>query len=568
VAASLPAQQKIDSSSVHNPAEGASRVLFRCSGQRVSEIDIRPGRPPFGGLSSMWRAAAHSIGLHHATTKAQVLSAFLTMRVGDVCTEGQRAETERVLRAQQFIATAKVTPEPDTANTVKLIVETTDEIPVIIGMSIGGGNLNEVTIGNSNIAGSAISAQVTGKRGGAYRPGFGARVVDFATFYRPWTATLAGSRDPLGNSWEVGLAHPFYTDFQPTGWHVAAHGSDGYYGVQRPADDPLNLRVRRDEWEGAYVGRSSRLLGKFGLLGVVAMGNSIHPNATGVLVTDTGFAPDTGGVLTDRYRALRVGRLGGVLGIRALRFHAVPSFDALSGVQDVATGLQVGTLFARGFSEFGESDILIVTDLYTGTGGPLSFVALDVESEMRRADDGGWDDIVVSGRAAWYLRRGRQVVQISDEFAGGWNPRLPFQLNIGDVVGGVPGYGSSRLVGGVRNIVRVEDRRLLSRFGGRADLAVGAFVDVGSLWAGDAPYGQHAYFRPATGVSLFGAYPAGSRRVYRLDFAVPLGRGAGSNFELRLTTDLHALYFWQEPGDVSRGRLGSVPSSLFTWPRR
>lgn len=547
-----------------------------CSGQVISAIDIRPGRPPFSGVAAWWRAAASSIGLHHTTTRADVVAAFLSFDVGDPCDITDLVESERILRAQPFLEAAAILVEADTAGTVRLVVETVDESSLIAAASIRRGTLASLSLGNENIRGRGLMVQVNAERGFAYRNGFGIRATEFATLGQPYWTTLALQRDPLGGSYEVGLRHPFYTDVQRTSWRASVRALDTYYGIRRPADDGLALNVRRLDWQLSGLGRVD-LLGKLGIGGLAAMGTQIRPSATGVLVTDSGLVRDSGHVLRGRYRGFDAVRLGAIIGLRSLDDQLVQGFDALTGVQDVATGIQVGALVARGIGAFGASDWYGATELYAGSGNGDSFTALQIDAEMRREDrTGAWSDIVVSGRGAWYKRHGRQTRIISDEFAVGSRSTLPFQLSLGDGQGGVRGYGSSLLVGAKRNVVRIEDRFIIGRTMRRLDLGVAGFADIGSMWAGDAPYGRTIAFRPSLGVSLLGAYPAGSRRVYRVDVAYPLGADADGTsrrstlrrFEVRFVADTHALAFWREPGDVTRSRTGDAPPQIFNWPQR
>jgi hypothetical protein len=101
VGAPLAAQSPPDSADGAGP-EG------RCRGERVSAIEIRPGRPPFAGAARFWRTAARAVGLHHVTTRASTVASFLDVAVGEPCTEFRRSESERVLRAQPFLADASV----------------------------------------------------------------------------------------------------------------------------------------------------------------------------------------------------------------------------------------------------------------------------------------------------------------------------------------------------------------------------------------------------------------------------------------------------------------------------
>jgi hypothetical protein len=69
-------------------------------------------------------------------------------------------------------------------------------------------------------------------------------------------------------------------------------------------------------------------------------------------------------------------------------------------------------------------------------------------------------------------------------------------------------------------------------------------------------------------VSVLAAYPAGSKRLLRLDVAVPTSRDGNRRLELRATASNLAGRFWKEPDDVTRARTGPVPSTLFEWPVR
>ncbi|MGI8498943.1 MAG: hypothetical protein ACR2OG_15335 [Gemmatimonadaceae bacterium] len=539
-----------------------------CGGERVSSIELRAARPAFKGASRFWRAAGHAVGLHHATTQPRVLAAFLDLEAGQPCTEFRRAETERVLRAQPFLANASVTVFPDTGGTVRVIVETTDEIPVVVGGRFRGSRLAALSLGNENIAGLGLSLLLSAQRGDPYRNGFGAELVDYATSGRPYVSTLAAVREPLGGRWQLGLSHPFFTDLQRLSWHGSASGSHVFLGFLRPARDGLALDVRRQGWELGVLGRAP-VLGRFGIGGLVLTGSHLAPGSDAVVLSDSGIALDTGVTLSGRYRGVRAVRVGGIAGIRSLTFRTVQGFDALTAVQDVAIGAQVGLLLARGVGAFGASDLFIASELYTGFGTERSFVGLQLDAEARheRAAE-GWDDILMSGRGAWYMRAGRHTVILSDEVSGGRRSRLPFQLSAADRDGGIRGYRRSLIAGGWRNVARTEDRLFMTQLRGRMDIGVAGFADVGSLWPGDAPYGQMRPFEPSLGLSLLGAFPVGSKRLYRLDVAFPTGPAAGGRWEVRFSSENRTRAFWTEPGDILRSRINGTPSALFNWPLR
>ena len=539
-----------------------------CDGLVVTRIDIRPGRPPFGGTASRWRHAARAVGLHHATTRPSVIDAFLALEVGDTCTEQRRAESERLVRDQPFIASAVVRSEPDGRGGVVIVVETVDEIPALVGGQTHGLNLQSISLGNGNVGGEGLLAQGYLQRGFAYRTGLGVRLIEYAAFGRPYVATLEGFRHPLGFYRNVELAHPFYTDLQRMAWHADYNDGEEYHGVSRPAGDPLALRVRMQRWDASTIVRA------FGtrtvtLLGVGTSGLSLTPATEGIVVSDTGLALDTGVVLRNRYRPFRTVRLGVLGGVRRIGFRPVRGFDGLAARQDVASGVMAGLFAAHGVGRAEENDIFLSGGVYAGRGNARAFLATVVQMEARRdpALD-QWDSMIGSGRAAFYLVPAQgMLVLLDDRYSTGMDSRLPLQLDIGDHRGGITGYRSASLAGARRNAARAEVRMSREAVVRNADVGIGTFGEVGSVWAGDAPYGRTAT-RATLGVSLLAAYPTRSKRLYRADIGFPLRRGGdgGGAIEVRFTSEDRTGMFWREPHDIERARTGPVPSTLFVAP--
>ena len=102
-----------------------------------------------------------------------------------------------------------------------------------------------------------------------------------------------------------------------------------------------------------------------------------------------------------------------------------------------------------------------------------------------------------------------------------------------------------------------------------ADVGLAGFTEVGTLVAGDAPYGWTGS-RYSVGLSLLAAYPARSKRLYRVDLGIPLVRSGdgGGRIEVRFRSEDRTTRFWDEPQDVARARTGELPSTLFAWPTR
>jgi hypothetical protein len=524
-----------------------------CDGLRVSRIDIQPGRPPFSGQASRWRAVARAIGLHHATTRDGVVDAFMALDVGQTCTEVRRVESERVLRAQPFLADATVRTMPDGAGGVVVVVQTVDEIPVLINARFRGIAPRAFSLGSANVGGLGLLAEVMFERGYAYRNGYGVRLVEYAAFGRPYVASIDAEQQTLGHRLRADFEHPFYTDLQHIGWHAGYLTSNEYPGLRRPARDELALGVRQERWEGSAI---TRVFGTstVGLIGGAASGLRLTPQPRGIVVSDTGLAADTGITLVNRYAPFRATRVGVLGGIRRVHFRTVRGFDALTAQQDVPNGAFAGLYVAKGLPSFGESDVFLSGLGYAGGGGEHVYYGTMAQWEGRRGTGlNRWDSIIGSARSALYLGRGPGwMLTVDDQFSGGTRSLLPLPL-----------------AGAYRNIGRAEMRWSGAALVRGADVGFAGFGQLGSIWAGDAPYGTTAT-RGTVGISILAAYPTGSKRLYRADVGIPLVRGGdgGGKIEVRFSSEDRTQLFWREPDDVSRARTGTVPANLFAFPVR
>jgi hypothetical protein len=100
-----------------------------------------------------------------------------------------------------------------------------------------------------------------------------------------------------------------------------------------------------------------------------------------------------------------------------------------------------------------------------------------------------------------------------------------------------------------------------------ADVGLALFSEGGRLWGDPSvPYAVSTPWRGAVGVSVLAAVPPRSRRLWRVDFAVPVGTDPQRRFEIRLSSVDRSRVFWDEPRDVLSARERTAPTSLFTWP--
>jgi hypothetical protein len=542
-----------------------------CAGETITRIDVHRYAPSSGNAADRAIAAtSEAVGLDQPPTSPSVILAYVRLEVGEPCREADRRDSERLLRAQRFIASAVITALPDGANRVRIRVDVVDELPWVAGARFGGGGVRAASLGTLNLMGRGVTLVGSGERGGAYRPGLGVLLAKHGLFDRPAVVTLVAERHPLGGRVAAGVDAPFLVDAQRYGMRAGVSQETEYTELVRPAGPDAAARTERTTYDFAWVRRMGpERRRRVGLAGLLVMGVDVRTDETVVVVSDSGLVAQPDAALAGRFPAFGVGRLGAIGGLRSLNFITVRRFDALSAAQDVATGFQVSGVVAPtvGSSDDGRR-ALLATELYAGAGDRTSFAAVHLRAETERALDGdAWRGVVGSARLSWHRvpsERRTRVITVT----GAALQRLAFpaQLTFRDAEGGLLAFPESRGAGGRRLVARVEERVLTSLFRPHADFAIGGFVDAGRLWAGDVPYGVTTPLRGSVGVSLMGAYPAGGKRLYRVDFAFPLNpEPGGSRFALRVTVADLTARVWREARDVSRARIGTAPTDLSRW---
>ncbi|MEO8193919.1 MAG: hypothetical protein ABI681_08700 [Gemmatimonadales bacterium] len=554
------------------PAQSVEGGPVPCKGQIISRIEVT-ARPPFELKGSgLQRRVARQVTELHATTNPDVVTRFLALKPGMPCTELRRLESERILRAQPYLADATISALPDDAGGAYLSVVTVDEISLVLG---GGGSgavpyLRSFRIGEGNLMGEATSVVASWRYSENFRDNYSAQVIDYQFLGRPYHFMLEGARNELGGIWGIELSHPFLTDLQRISWRTTAGSREDYRYFKRPDIPSLAVLLQRSY---ADVGGVFRIgpPGRLALVGGSLSYEDEMPEPFPTLIGPGTTERDTTLVLQHRYGRRRVTRINALTGLRDVRYLRVTGFESLDGAQDVRRGFELATVLGRGMQVLGgtETDIFASANLYAGMGSPLSFVAAEGTLEGRREDETRrWDGVLGSARIAGYFKPvPRHTILTSLELSGGWKQRIPFQLTLADRDGGPRGYRNSWLAGGKRAVLRIEDRIFTGHVKQFASVGVAPFMDFAKLWAGDVPFGVNSGINPSIGVSLLASVPPRSQRMWRFDIMVPLNRGNGAKlFKVRLFNRDFTSVFWREPGDVNRNRERSIPTSVFNWP--
>ncbi len=555
-------------------AQGATGSATRCAGQVISGITVRSEPPIYGSRLARFPIVQRVQRTLHTTTRAAVIRDFILLKTSGYCDERKRVESERLLRAQPYLADARIIVLADGPGQVVLEVQTVDEVASIAALKINGSQapyVRKLRMGSQNVAGLGFYLSGEWQSGLAYRDGYAGRLITSQIYGLPIQLTLAGARRPLGGEWLAELSQPFLTDFQRLAWDAHLGMDARYLGFHRATGETIALRTDRRFGMLGFIAR----LGAPGALALMGTSVSYEREETEplpVFIREGGLAPTSDPVLNALYGEQRTARANFLLGYRDINFLRVTGLETLEGPQDVWRGVQIGTVVGKAFKgPFGtdRDDFFFAGDAYGGVGTPRSFVASRAKAELRRDQaTSRWDRGLASANVTWYHRLFTDHTLVTSARASaGARSAVPFQLVLDDREAGVIGYRGSRLGGGRRVVGRIEDRIYIGRVSGTAALGAAFFLEGGKLWAGDAPFGVTTPTAASVGFGLLAAVPPRSQRLWRLDFATRLTDDPhAGRFEISLTNRDRTRELLREAPDVSRSRVRSVPTNLFVWP--
>ena len=498
-------------------------------------------------------------------TRESAIAPFLLIKQGDQCTELMLRESERVLRAQPYLADAKAVVTPATNGTVRVDFSTTDDIRPILGLGTKGGTPTRIKLGSANLAGYGMALAAQWQQGFAFRDGWALRYTNYHAFGRPYLFDTQLERSPLGEIATGTLSQPLYSQFQRVAWSATFAQVNSFQSFLRGEDvAPLSLDVERTGWQVNAVYRiGGGANGVFG--GMQVGGDHVKPADAGVIITDKGFVDDPDTTLARRYDTQDRTLVSAILGARALRFFKAQGFDALEGAQDVANGMQMGGIVGHGVGSSFDG-WFVGSQMYVGGGTPRSFIGMQASVQADR-EAGDWSDVIAEGRLAWYNHPTKRRTRIlSVEYSGGWDTSVPFELRLGTDRVGIRGYDDSQTSGGRRAVVRFEDRLVFPGFKQYFGMGGAAYIDAGKMWAGDIPFGETVNPRVGAGLGLIIAIPRSSRQNLRVDVAAPLVSDAGSKWGVTFTISSGRPRFYRPASDLARARSVAQTPVVFGWP--
>jgi hypothetical protein len=552
----------------HLLAAGPAQGQTACDGRPIRRIHVFTGAV-FGAEAGPVPAVARSVAnsLHWRTRERTVRSELL-FREGEPCQLVRLAESERLLRAQSYLRSARVVARPTDDGAVDVEVFTQDDWSLRGSARVEGGEegpVRRLRLGHENFLGRGIRVNARYSNLGR-RPGFEAGFLHHQLLGRHDLEVQGGSSS-VGSIGEVSLLRPFEAEFDRSAWRLGARYRKEPFGL---ATSTIGTVAQPLVAFGADLGLARRygVPGRLGILGAVLSAERLY-------VEGQPLAPDpandslAAAAIQGRYRERRRVRFHLLVGARSLRFTQRRGVDALSALEDVPQGVEAGLVLGRSLLGSGglQRDWFVSAEAFHGAAydyGLLAFARAKVEARYLRPA-GRWSDVLASAEVVLYRGVGeRSVAVLGLAGSGGWRTSTPFQLQLAGP-NGIRGYGFSGLPVGRRVVLRGEHRYFAGTLFSALDVGTAAFADLGRGWRGDAAFGEDTGLLGALGGGLRVAFPSGSRVTYRLDLAVPLTRGYGLELRIGLRQQFGVLR--GEPDDLTRSREQVSSVTVFNFPR-
>ena len=523
----------------------------------------------------------------HAETKETFVRKQLLFKEGDCHSQFLLTESERRLRELDFLALANVRSFNEKDGTKSVLVETQDRWTLQISLGISLEEEFEFTggsIGEENLFGQGLAVR------GFYRKlreqkDVGAGIESKRLLGSNWATKVEGGETRIGTFFEQDISYPFLAEIGRVSSKQSILLREDVFAYYLPDSQGYSHALqplRQKSGEISFAGRSGRPGGwtLFGM-GISRQELSFEDFSTGTeVIRNRDFstfenAPDPiTQALQDQTQDHGFTRVNIILGQRNIQYQKRNGLNGLKGSLDIPVGREFDLTIGKGINFLSTNDLQSEKDLFFSLRGygavaPGRWILTSSLSlQGRRVEDSpqsGWKDIL--GEFDFYTSWKPEVAPRHTLFArlsgsGGWKTTAPFQLSLGGF-STLRGYRLGYAPGAKLLIATIEDRIYLGSPGdGLMDLGMTGFVDLGSMWAGDVPFGSDSGLQASAGAGIRIGLPSGSKDIVRIDVAVPInGRNAFSGPTFRITA-YEMLGFLKGFEDDEMGRSRRVGGGL------
>ena len=555
----------------------------------------------WGAFAAKARAFANRL---HWRTRRGFIENELLFGAGDCLDPLLLDESGRILRALPFLADADVYAVPVAADEVHVVVDTQDDWTLKLdvrpefnqGLRITyAGFTEENLFGTGTLLGFYLRERDETRDLG----------LELSTHQLAGTRVdgrIGGGRTRTGVFFHESLTYPFVGEVGRWAFIESYSYREDLFRYAAPVGSPftnvsLPIQTRR-----AATTLGLRL-GTPGDLTVLGAGISWEDVAFSGFPGDVTVVEDfdfsnpapadsaTVEMLRSQVNPRRAAHVNVVAGKRNIRYIRRNGLDAIQGNQDIRLGTQAlvslgSTLGAFESSPGNEShELRGRLSLFGGAAGDSWVFNAELNVEGARLitgnpSDRGFRDVLGEFGAYFYWQPGRRpaspdeapgpaaavprhTLVLGVKGAGGWNSFLPFQLNLGGPFG-IRGYDRAEFPAAQKLVAHLEDRIALGGpFSDLFDLGLAVFADAGAGWQGTVPFAADSELQSAVGVGLRFVFPAGSRKVTRVDVAIPIRQGGLRSLQFRVGYNAISLLSGFGDEQVRRSRGGSQAASLF-----
>ncbi len=521
-------------------AQTSSAEGQACEAGTIGEINVQSA-PVFGGAGNGVVDKLHVAGNWlHVTTRQGVVRRELLFKPGDCVDELRLSESERLLRQLRFIKSARIETTPRGNGTVDVSVVTRDDWSLRLEprFSVGNGlGFTGISMGERNLFGTGRGVDfffIDRLAGNSY----GLTYVNPQWMKTRWDLALLAGKTEAGYFVRQVVRHPFVglvghqAAFQDFGY---AEAWFRFVGTDSGDRQEVILPFTRQTFQiGGALRRAAAPRGRAARQGTYGVTVSYEDLAYGTIFFPDSSTAEELGVSRERADSIaqlallprETVRLNFLVGVQGLEFVRRVGLNTIAAVEDIAIGASADLILGLAAPVFGTDDshLLLGIDGYAAANvarGWLTQVRGSFEGR-RDYEAREWRDLfgALEVQSFWKLHS-RHTLVLAGLFAAGWETSVPFQLTLGGPEG-LRGYASHRYPGGARAVVTLEERSNLLSVGEVFDLGSSVFLDVGRMWANEAPFGTNSGLRASVGAALRLATPSGTRVTYQLEVAAPI----------------------------------------------
>lgn len=460
----------------------------------------------------------------HFLTRQSVILAQLLFRKGDPYSRRILDESERLLRANDYIYDVKITPVQYADGTVDILVRTRDVWTIAPEISLsrtGGENKTRFALSEQNLFGRGTAIRVS-REDNVDRVTTRLEFFDNNLFKSRTSLFLNLGNSSDGNTQQLRVQRPFFA--LDTRW--AAGGS------------LLNNNLEKQFYDlGHTVAEYRQEVDRQVLFGGLSAGlqNGWVRRWTAGLVYDVNrFSPVVEGTLAELIPEDRR-LIYPFIGFELLEdeFQTSANRDQMERTEDFYMGMRFAASLGFASKNFDADRDALIYSLVASKGfGSMDKKATLLASTMSgRVDGGNADNTLFDLSARYYSRQSVHWLFFAAVY-GSWGENLDLDnfLELGGD-NGLRGYPLRYQTGEARLLFSIEERYFTDWYPFRLfRVGFAAFVDVGRTWGDNPAAGAPLGWLRNVGVGLrIVPTRASGREIYHLDVAFPLDGDPGIN---------------------------------------